>query len=148
MVTCLAVSVAAEANPTPYAAAGLPAMRGSSSPKDKEFLVTIDINPGVFPTAITPGRSELISVAVLSTGDFDATTVDPNSVLFGANGTEATPLNFTKVDVNGDGRLDAIFQFEMEYTGLVCGSASAVLTGKTFAGRDIKGTHAVETKGC
>jgi len=145
LLGCLAAPVAAGPNPAPHTAPGFFAIAGSSG---NVLPVTIDIKPGVSPNIIAPGSTELISVAVISTGDFDATTVDPISVLFGANGTEATALDFTKVDIDGDGRLDAVFQFETQYTGLVCGSTIAILTGKTFTRRDIRGTDAIETNGC
>jgi hypothetical protein len=46
-------------------------------------IVEINIKPGSDPNAVNCG-SEVVPVAVLTTSDFDATTVDPASLRFGA----------------------------------------------------------------
>ena len=46
-------------------------------------------------------------------------------------------------DVNGDGRLDLLFQFETQQTGIDPGDTKACLTGKTFAGVDIEGCDSI-----
>ena len=40
----------------------------------------IDIKPGSDPNPINPGSNGLIPVAILSSEDFDATTVDPATI--------------------------------------------------------------------
>ena len=42
--------------------------------------VTIDIKPGSFPNSINLCTGGAVPVAIFSTDDFDATTVDPNTV--------------------------------------------------------------------
>ena len=112
------------------------------------LTVTIDIKPGDGPNSINLRAAGVIPVAILTTGTFDATTVDSTTVVFGATGTEAAPVHFAFEDVNGDGLLDMIFQFKTQDTGIVCGDTSASLTGETFAGQAIEGFDSIKTVGC
>ncbi len=111
-------------------------------------VVDIDIKPGSFPNSINPRSQGVIPVAILTTATFDATTVDPTTVRFGATGTEAAPLQFALEDVDGDGDIDLILHFSTQATGIQCGSASASLTGETFGGQMIQGSDSISTVGC
>lgn len=100
--------------------------------------VGIDIKPGSYPNAINPASNGVVSVAILSTQDFDATTVDPATVeLAGAGvavrGKSSKYLAHTE-DVNGDGLLDLVVQVETENLdpGLFQDSF-AELTGNLYA---------------
>lgn len=73
--------------------------------------VPIDIKPGSFPNSINLRSRGKIPVAILTTGTFDATTVDPTTVLFGQTGTEAAPVRAALEDVDGDGDTDMILHF-------------------------------------
>jgi len=110
--------------------------------------VLIDIKPGSFPNSINPRSRGRIPVGILTTGTFDATTVDPNTVRFGATGTEAAPVHFALEDVNGDGDTDLILQFNTQATGIVCGETSASLTGQTFGGQAVEGSDSIRTVPC
>jgi len=110
--------------------------------------VAIDIKPGSFPNSINPRSEGVIPVAILTTDTFDATTVDETTVLFGATGTQATPVHFALEDVDGDGDTDMILHFNTQDTGIVCGDTSASLTGETFDGQMIEGSDSVKTAGC
>lgn len=92
-----------------------------------------------------------VKVAVLTTPQFNAEyEVNPNSIRFGINGTNALPNpgQSKKVDVDADGDLDWVFEFNVVNTGIVCGSTSATLTGKTILGQSISGSSAIRTSGC
>jgi hypothetical protein len=104
--------------------------------------VQIDIKPGEDPAAINPGSKGVIPVAILSTPTFDATTVDPKSVMFGPNG--AIPVHTSIEDVNGDGIPDLIFQFNTIQTGIAAGNTQACLTGKTTSGLNIVGCDTIQ----
>ena len=110
--------------------------------------VAIDIKPGSFPNSINPRSKGVIPVAILTTDTFDATTVDPNTVRFGATGTEAAPVHSALEDVDGDGDIDLILQFNTQNTGIVCGETSASLTGQTFGGQVIQGSDSIRTVPC
>ena len=110
--------------------------------------IAIDIKPRGFPNSINPKSKGVIPVAILTTATFDAVTVDPTTVLFGANGTEAAPVHSALEDVDGDGDIDMILHFRTQQTGIRCGDTSARLTGKTTSGQDVEGSDSVQTVGC
>ena len=89
---------------------------------------TIDIEPGHFPNRINPRAGGRVTVAALSNSLRDATLLIGGTVRFGRTGTEASPLSSSAVDVNGDGRLDAVWEFSIRSTGILCGDTSARLT--------------------
>jgi len=111
-------------------------------------LISIDIKPGSFPNSINPRSRGKIPVAILTTDTFDATSVDPSTVLFGATGTEAAPVHAALADVDGDGDLDLILHFNTQDTGIECGDTSASLTGETTGGEEITGSDSIQTVGC
>lgn len=110
--------------------------------------VPIDIKPGSFPNSINPKSKGKIPVAILTTDSFDATTVDPTTVLFGRTGSEAAPVHFALEDVDGDGNTDMILHFETQETGIRCGDTSASLTGESFGGQTMGGSDSIRTVGC
>ena len=110
--------------------------------------ISIDIKPATFPNSVNPQSNGKIPVAILTTDSFDATAVDPTTVLFGATGIEAAPVQSAAEDVDGDGDIDLVFHFVTQETGITCGNASASLTGTLFSGVRIKGSDAIETVAC
>jgi len=110
--------------------------------------VLIDIKPNAFPNRINPRSKDKIPVAVLTTGDFDAATVDPATVLFGATGTEASPVKSALKDFDRDGDTDLILHFKTNQTGIACGDTSASLTGETSGGQAVAGSDSITTVGC
>ncbi|MBI4486218.1 MAG: right-handed parallel beta-helix repeat-containing protein, partial [Acidobacteria bacterium] len=114
----------------------------------RAISVAIDSKPGSFPNSINPRSRGRIPVAILTTDTFDATTVDPTTVFFGASGTEAAPVHAALEDVDGDGDIDMILHFNTQNTGIACGNTSASLTGKTLGGQMIEGSDSINTVGC
>jgi hypothetical protein len=110
--------------------------------------VLLDIKPGSSPNSVNPRSGGVIPVAILTTGTFDATTVDPSTVRFGATGTEAVAVHDGLEDVDFDGDLDLMLHFRTEQTGIVCGTTSVALTGETDGGEPIEGSDSVRTVGC
>lgn len=110
--------------------------------------VAIDIKPGDYPNSLNPNAKGRIPVAVLTVGDFDAGTVAAGTVRFGRKGMEAAPVHSALADADADGDIDLILHFNLTETGIVCGDTLAVLTGKTTAGRSIKGSDSIRTVGC
>lgn len=108
----------------------------------------IDIKPGSDPNSINPRSRGVIPVAILTTDTFDATAMDPTTILFGATGTEASPMQSALEDVDGDGDTDMILHFKTEDTGILCGATSASLTGETSGGQRIQGSDSINTVGC
>jgi uncharacterized delta-60 repeat protein len=115
--------------------------------KYSQFLsVQIDIKPKEYPNIINLGSNGNVPVAILSTANFDATTVDPTTVtLAGAdvklkcNGSPLASLE----DVNGDGRLDILVHVNTSAFELTNTDEEAVLYGKTYNGVRIKGVDTI-----
>lgn len=96
------------------------------------ITVSIDIKPGTYPNFINLGSKGVIPVAILTTADFDARTVDGASVRFGPS--EAMATHYALKDVDRDGDIDMILQFNTLQTGIQVGDTEATLTGRTLGG--------------
>jgi len=107
--------------------------------------VDIDIKPDSFPNALNTKSNGVIPVAVLTTTDFQAGTVDPKTVRFGANGTEAAAVHWAMEDVNNDGNLDLILHFKTQETRIQYGDIAARLSGYTYDGVEIRGSDSIKT---
>lgn len=115
--------------------------------------VEIDIKPGNEPISINCENDKgVISVAILTTGEFDATTVEHTTVIFG--GASETHLDKKadgprrhEEDVDNDGGTDLVLHFQLAATNLTCESTEGSLTGETFDGGAIAGTDAVRMVG-
>ncbi len=106
-----------------------------------EIIVTIDIKPGSFPNFINFKNKGNIPVAILSDSDFDAGSIDQNTVLFA--GASSLSKGKSLEDVNGDGLLDIVFHFNSQNLNLQVGDTSACLIGKTIGGQNLKGSDSV-----
>ncbi|MCH7823706.1 MAG: hypothetical protein IH849_02805 [Acidobacteria bacterium] len=112
------------------------------------ITVTVDIKPGDEPTVMDPRGEGMIPVAVLSDENFDAVTIDPASVRFGANGDEAAPVRTITEDIDQDGDTDLMFLFRAGQANIRCGDTSATLSGRTRAGRAFSGSESFQMEGC
>lgn len=108
--------------------------------------VTIDIKPGSPENTVNLGSQGVTKVAILSTEEFDATTVLPATVRLAdalvkvkGNGQPLTTIQ----DVNNDGFADLVLHMETEGFELTDGDTEATLTGLTFGGEAIEGTDIV-----
>ena len=116
------------------------------------FSVLIDIKPGSDPNSINcTNDNGTITVAILSTATFDATSLDATTVRFGraqapvrAVGGKGK-LSASIEDSNGDGLDDLVVQFDKADTGIACGDTSATVTGQTTAGVYVHGSDAIRT---
>jgi hypothetical protein len=117
--------------------------------------VDVDIKPGTAENSINPTNSGVIPVAILTTSlaagdalDFDATLVDPTSVIFGRE--NATPVHNPssgsgrlRQDVDDDGDIDLMLFFETQAVGLKWGDTEACLFGTLTTGQSFSGCDAV-----
>jgi hypothetical protein len=114
----------------------------------KVLLVTIDIKPDSQINNINPGSKGVIAVSVLTSEDFDALQVDPDTVLFGPAGAAKAHTQAHVEDVDNDGDMDLQLHFKTQETGIQCGETEATLSGNTWGGAPIMGTDSVNTVAC
>jgi hypothetical protein len=110
--------------------------------------VTIDIKPGNTPNSINPGSNQKIPVAVLTTETFDATQIDPLTVVFGPGEASESHGRSHIEDVDKDGDADLVLHFRVQESGIQCSDTEATLSGETFDGRPITGSDAIRTVPC
>ena len=105
--------------------------------------VDIDVKPGSYPNSVNLGSNGVVPVAILSTPDFDATTVDESTVELAGAFVAIRGRNHylaSEEDVNGDGLLDLVCHISTE--NLDCGTFQdgfARLSGRTVDGMSIEG---------
>ena len=107
--------------------------------------VTIDVKPGSDRNPINLKGNGVIPVAILTTEDFDATTVDPATVRFGPGEAEEAHGKGHIEDVDNDGRDDLVLHFKTGEAGILDGDTEAGLTGQTFDDQDIEGSDVIDT---
>jgi len=115
--------------------------------------VTIDIQPHNDHNSINCNNDQkAITVAILTTEDFDTTSVDHTTVTFeGAteshvNKKSGEPKRHEE-DVDGDGDIDQVFHFRLGDTDLDCSSTEGTLTGLTIGSISIEGTDEINMVG-
>ncbi len=122
---------------------------GDACDPDAAVEASIDIKPGSDPNSINCNNEKgVVPVAILTTEEFDATTVDHTTVTFeGASETHVHKKSGEprrhEEDVDGDGDTDLVFHFRLGDTDLTCESTEGTLTGEIFDGQAIQGTDAV-----
>jgi hypothetical protein len=150
------------------------ASRSSSSRANSSGVtqVDIEIDPNGSRSIDCRNGQEWITVAIYSRGGFDATAVDPGSVVvsgassdLGDGGSPANALVAFKEsskqgpvqrerrayqwtwhldDVDGDGSTDMVLEFRLDYTELACDAAVAAVRGRTKDGKEFEGTNRVD----
>jgi hypothetical protein len=111
----------------------------------------IDVKPRSYPSSINLKKEGLVPLAILSTTEFDALTqVDRQSLTFGATGTENSLVRCATAgeDVNDDGLLDLICQFDTIAMALTCASTTATVMGRTVDGLRFEGQDDIKVTGC
>ena len=110
--------------------------------------VAIDIRPRSEANRVNPQSTKTINVAIISENRFDATTVDPNRIRFGATGSEAPPVHLARRDINRDGQRDLVLRFQIHELGVQCDATSLTLTAQLLDGQPIIGSAPITTNGC
>ena len=133
------------ADDTLYVVGGYPALAVNEA--FSPFLpIPIDIKPGDANNTINLRSRGVIVVAILSTAEFGATTVDLGRVTLAgapvATQGRGTPMT-SVADLNRDGRLDLLLHFRTQDLELDPASTEAVLKGRTFSGQLIRGVDSI-----
>ncbi len=107
--------------------------------------VAIDIKPGTSKNPINPGRSDAVSVVILSSSSFDALSVDPETVcLLGAGVKETRKgLLCREKDANHDDLVDLVCKMSGKDFVVDPGEDFGLLVGETFGGARINGEDAI-----
>jgi hypothetical protein len=109
--------------------------------------VDIDIKPGSDVNSINIDSNGNIPVAIFSTNDYDASSIDPSTVtLAGASigfKGKSDNLQASVEDINDDGLLDLMVHISLDGLELQAGSAEAILRGMMFDGTPIVGSNPV-----
>jgi len=116
---------------------------------DANIQLDIDIKPDGYPNSINcQNEKEVITVAVLTTEDFDTLSIDHATVTFEG----ASEIHVDKKtgephrhmeDVDLDGDMDLVFHFYLGDTTLNCGSETGTLIGETYDGIPLWGIDSV-----
>jgi hypothetical protein len=116
--------------------------------KCKTVTVQIDIKPGSDPNSINCSSKGVIPLAILTTDDFDATTVDPTTVAL--DGVKARIVGKKEQtmchleDVDGDGDMDMVCQIAtIDYLTVCPSEGFGQVTATTVGGTPITGTDSV-----
>lgn len=91
-----------------------------------DSAIAIDIKPGNEQNNINLNSKGVVPVAVLTTEQFDAATVNPATALFAG----AAPDHWSFEDIDGDGDEDIIFHFRTQQLNLNQDSTQATLTAQ------------------
>ena len=126
---------------TPEIASGDPLAIPGQGPYEQ----VLDVSTPVVVDTVIAGNlcnngNGVVPVAILTTDNFDATTVDHTTVRFGAAAeTHSNKKGVTRhtEDFDGDGKIDLVFHFRVNETGYNCDTTETVLSGSTYAGQSI-----------
>lgn len=107
------------------------------------IAVAIDIQPGKHDNVVHLRSQELIPVAILSDGSFDATTIDVSTLRLAGAAVETAGKSGEFIchrqDVNHDGLTDLVCDFRAAQLSVPTGDSIAILEGQTLNGVPIRG---------
>jgi hypothetical protein len=108
-------------------------------------IIEIDIvvKPCADSSRINLRSKGVVRVAILTTASFDATTVDPSTVMFAGALALEKPAPKTTDVCKRDGDADLVLYFAIEELDLDNNSTEATLTGETYSGTPVEGTAPV-----
>jgi hypothetical protein len=108
--------------------------------------VVIDIKPGEDPNMVNLGANGVLPVAILSTSDFDATQVDPTTVVLAGAGVAVRGRSSlaSQKDVNDDGLVDLLVKVQIEdLAPEELEDGVAVLNAETYSGVSVTGSDEI-----
>ena len=105
--------------------------------------ITIDVLPDRSPNDIVLQPNRLIAVAILGSASFDASQVDPLSVVFGPGRATEVHQKGHMEDANLDGLTDMVLHFRCGDTGIQPGDSTVFLRGQLTIGEQIEGSDVI-----
>ena len=120
--------------------------------KPISVTISIDIKPKSEENKINIIKGESISIAILSSNDFDAVKeVDWTSLTFGSTGDEQSLIScqiHKPKDITGDGLKDLVCRFSIKDASFKCGDTEGILKGTTVTGTLFEGSQNVLIAPC
>jgi len=111
--------------------------------------VTIDVAPGDSTNVVNLNRGGTVAIAILTTPDFDASTIDVSTLCFGDADAPAERACVERhgsghlQDVDRDGDRDLLLHYLVSDAGIDVGDSRACLKGRTVGGTGVFGCDAV-----
>jgi hypothetical protein len=112
------------------------------------LVVAIDVKPTDPSNTIQLKSNGKIPVAIFGSTDVNASSINVASVRAGRTGIEAAVISSSISDVNGDGHLDLVANFNLQDLELACGDMQLHLTGNLSEGSTIRGSDRLNLLGC
>ena len=110
-------------------------------------IVGVDVLPGDPANQVFPNKTGELPVAVLSSGEFDASQVDPATLKFGAG--QAMPAGSPVIsDVDGQFGVDTTVRFPVADSGILCNDTEVSMSGETYSGEQFIGSDAIDATAC
>jgi len=100
-----------------------------------------DMIMNVMPDSFRPGSQGKLRVIILSSPNFDATTIDPSTLSLA--GAPVSSVREQPLDINADGLIDAFFYFEIKNLNLSPNDTQIRISGETFSGQKFKGSASI-----
>lgn len=111
------------------------------------LTVAIDVKPGSFPNSINLRSSGVVAVAILSSSTFDATQVNPATIILAGAKVKligkGDRFSCSVDDLNGDSLPDLICHIMTAELLIEPGDSTVVLEAETFDGTKIRGEDSV-----
>ncbi|MEJ5867141.1 hypothetical protein WDV85_05215 [Pseudokineococcus sp. 5B2Z-1] len=109
-------------------------------------VLPIDVMPGSDVNPVNRTSKGVTEMALLSSATFDATTVDPRSVVVGPGSAEPVETKVTREHVNRDGVVDQILHVPTQQLGLTASSTQLCATGALPGGQSSTSCDTVRVK--
>jgi hypothetical protein len=116
---------------------------------DVYLPVPVDIEPGSTTNPVNISKQGVVTIAILTTSTFDATSLTVADACFG-DAEDASQRNCAEIhgkahvaDVDKDKDVDLVFHFSVPATGIDLGDTTACLKGTTTVGIGFYGCDAV-----
>lgn len=106
--------------------------------------IPLDILPGSETNQLNLKSNGVTTVAILTTPEFDAASVDSTTVRLGPASASSTTKQSGYEDVNKDGELDLVLHFRTPEIGLAPGDSMLCLTGETTTQIIVRGCNALK----
>ena len=114
--------------------------------------VSIDVEDGKGANSFSCHKNGVVKVALLSSNtgsgddhDFEAGTIDPDTLTFGPASVSRTHQAVKLVDVDHDNDEDLVVWFDWGEAGVACGASEVCVEGSTFDGVPLFGCDVIRS---